>query len=146
MKALKVLGRGLLELLALAIFLAVAGFLVLALIPTAEAAGTTATVRWTLPTLRLDGSALPSSAIQKATVIWRRPGAPAIVGTLDVTGAATSATVPNLVCGDFVFTVTVTTITPPAPDGTSAESIPAPLYATGINCSCPMPATGVTAS
>lgn len=147
MKALKVIGRGLLELLALAVFLLSAAVLILALIPTANAAGTTSTVTWTLPTARLDGTALPASAIKEISVIWRRPGSSVVSGTVTVAGAPTSTTVPNLVCGDWIFTVTVTAKVVTPPDSpTSAESAPSNLYATGIGCSCPAPASNVNAT
>lgn len=102
----------------------------------AQAAGTTANLSWTLPVAYIDGSTLPASAIASTTVEWRRTASGAVVGSVTVVTPAITATVPNLVCGGFVFDafVTLTATAAVDPGGSSAPSAQA-NYATGVTCS-----------
>jgi hypothetical protein len=141
LNVLQTLGRYALELVSLLIVLAVAVFLFMVMVSPAEAAGTTARLTWTLPTQRIDNSPLPASSIREVVVSWRRTAAGPEVGNVRLAGAVSSADVPGLVCGDFVFTVLVV-------DQGSLESDPSSppaAYATGIACR-PKAATGVTAT
>jgi hypothetical protein len=111
----------------------------------ALAAGPTATLQWSNPTTYIDGTPLPVTDIASYTITWTRPGSSVTSGTLNVTGPATTATVPGLVCGNFSFTMTVTTTAAAAdPNATSNPTNAAP-YATAIKC-IPNPVTGVTVS
>lgn len=101
----------------------------------AQAAGTTATVTITWPTAYVDDSALPMSAIQKAVIVWRRPGSTAVAGTVDLTPPSTSIQVQNLICGDFVFQASAVLKT----GNRSDESQPPAPYSTGVSCSNPKP-------
>lgn len=92
------------------------------------AAGNSANLSWTLATANEDGSPLAASSILSTKIIWRRPGATAISGSITVAAPATSATVPNLSCGKFDFTA-VTLVT-----GSSSDETAAVAYDTKVVC------------
>lgn len=108
----------------------------------AQAAGTTATLSWVLPTTYSDTSALPTTDIAYVTIQWTLGG---VAQTQKVsTAPMTSATV-NVPCGSVTFDVLVTTTaTAKYPNATSGPSNSVP-YATGVQC-VPNPASGLTAS
>lgn len=123
------------------LFLAIILFFIAGL---ARAAGSTATVSFIYPIAYTDGSPLPIGDIKEATITWSRPsGAP--LGSVKLTAPANSTAITGLACGDFSFTVSVTTkSTALYANTTSDGSNPVP-YATGVVCK-PNPATGVTVS
>lgn len=103
----------------------------------AKAAGQSATITWIHPTAYIDGTPLAVTDIKETIITWRRPGNAAVVGSVHVTGPATTTVVTGLVCGSFNFTA-ATVLTSNA---SSAETSPA-LYATGVVCA-PNPPTGL---
>lgn len=87
-------------------------FVILALVALLLLAGDvfagTATVTWTNPTARTDGTALPSSQIGGSRVEWGTCSGSAFgtaQGTLSTTGAATSAVINDLAPGTWCFRV-----------------------------------------
>ncbi len=138
---LKSAGRYALELLAVVVILLSAAFLVLALIAPANAAGTTANLSWVHPTTRIDESPLPVAQIRETLIEWRRTAAGPLIGSLRVPAPATTASVPGLVCGDFVF-VAYTVAVDAAQSG---GSTPPTNYATAIVC-VPKAPTGLSAN
>lgn len=116
----------------------------------ALAAGTSATVSWTMPTQYTDGSTLPASDIASATIAWAPvAGQSGPSGSLTVTPAAGSTLVPSsavvpVPCGNTSFTVAITTTaTAKYANASSAQSQPPVAYATGVSC-VPKAVTGVT--
>ncbi len=135
MKALRALGAMVLNLLALAAFLAAAAFLVLAIVQPAYAAGTVGHVTWVNPTEYTDGSPLAASELKETVIEWRRTAAGPLVGSVRVPAPASSADVPGLACGDFVFVgYSVTRSTATYPNAQGPASAPPVVYATGIAC------------
>lgn len=112
----------------------------------ADAAGTSATIKWTNPSQYSDGTSLPVTDIGSYDITWTRLGSTVAVGTFHVSGGpATQTTISGLVCGGYNFTMTVTTsATALQPNSTSDPTSPA-SYPTGISCK-PNPPTGVTVS
>ncbi len=107
----------------------------------ALAAGSTATLTWQLPTQYIDGTALPATDIAFSTVTWVHK-INGKTGTLQF--ATNTGTAPGLSCGDYTFSVTVTTSkTAKFPNATSSPSSSVD-YDTGIICA-PSPATGLIA-
>lgn len=106
----------------------------------AQAAGTSATVSWVLPTTYVDGSPLAASDIKEILIQWRRPGVPAVAGSIRAPAPGTSIVVNGLVCGNFTFTAQTVMVLGAT---TSDETAPSP-YATGVSCK-PNPPSGVTA-
>lgn len=118
---------------------------ILAGVGISHAAGTSATLSWTMPNQYVDTTPLPLSDIGITTITWTRPGSASILGSVNVNAPATTVVVPGLACGNFSFTATVTTTSTAAqPNATSDPTNPA-SYATGINCK-PNPPTGLTAN
>lgn len=103
----------------------------------AKAAGTSATVSWTHPTLYTDGTPLALTDITETIVIWRRPGNATVIGSIHVAAPATQTLVTGLVCGNF----NVTAVTVTNSGASSAETAPV-AYATGIVCA-PNPPTNL---
>lgn len=98
-----------------------------------DAAGTTATVSWTLPPTYTDNVSLPTADVKFATVTWSRSTGSS-VGSITVAMPALTVQIPNLVCGNFNFVVSLTTTdTATYPNTTSDNSNLVP-YATGIAC------------
>lgn len=95
----------------------------------AFAAGSSATVSWTLATADVHGTVLDAGAVKATRVVWRRHGQTAITGTLDVPAPATSVVVANLDCSQFDFSAqTVVT------GDTSDETVPGIVFDTGVAC------------
>lgn len=116
-------------------------FLSLSLIPLTFAAGTSAQIDWVHPTANTDGSPLALTEIKESLVSWSRVSEPSLtVGSIRVAAPSTGVSIPNLTCGDFLFTVKTIVKTN---DVSSDPSNPV-MYATGITCK-PNPPTGVTA-
>lgn len=106
---------------------------------TAMAAGTTANVSWTAPTVYTDGTALPATDIANYTINWSAASPYAASGSVTAASGLTIV-VSSLTCGSYSFTVTVkTTATAYSPN---AQSTTAPfVYNTGIVCTAPKPGT-----
>ena len=98
----------------------------------ALAVGTSATVSWKLATTYIDGTPINPSDIKETLVQWSRPGSSTVAGSVRVPAPGTSAIVPNLVCGDFNFTVTQVMNTA-ALNSDPAAALPTP-YTTGVVC------------
>lgn len=95
----------------------------------AFAAGSSATLSWTLATANANGSTLDPATITATHIVWRRHGEAAVAGSLDVAAPAVTATVAGLDCSKFDFTAqTVVT------GATSDESAPPVVYDTGVVC------------
>jgi hypothetical protein len=106
----------------------------------ALAVGTTANVAWTAPTTYSDGTALPATDIASYTITWSPVSPYAKAGTVTAASTAGSATVTNLSCGSYNFTVTVTTSATAYSPNSSATS-PVVVYNTGIACVAPKPSS-----
>lgn len=107
----------------------------------AEAAGTSSTVSWTLPTTFEDNSPIPAGELKETIIQWRRPGNATVVGSVHVAAPAVSTVVQGLTCGNFEFTGIAVVKTN---NVTSSETAPV-AYATGIQCR-PNPPGGLGAS
>lgn len=124
-------------------FLSILRFAALILLPViAVASGTTANVSWTAPTQYTDGTALAATDIDHYTVTACEVNAPGTCVTATVKAPATTGTL-AVVCGQYDFTVTVTTgASATYPNATSSPSSVVP-YASGVSCT-PKAVTGVT--
>ena len=113
------------------LLLATAAFtaLLLATPPPATAAGTSATLTWTLATQWEDGTPLPASAIKETLIEWRRPGSTQLVGSVRVAAPQVTRVVENLKCGDFNFVAY--TVLNSGPDSSATQPV---TYQTGIEC------------
>jgi hypothetical protein len=114
----------------------------------AFAAGTAAKLTWVNPTQYTDSKALPIGDIAYLTILACEVDSPAICITQKVNSSngtvPTSAVVP-VVCGQYNFTITVTTTAKAVhPNITSGPSNIAP-FASGVSCS-PKAVTDLTAS
>lgn len=114
------------------------------LMPLAALAATpTANVAWTAPTAYVTGESLPASDIASYTVKACEVNSPGTCITKTVAAPTTSIANMALVCGEYDFTVTVTTGAGALhPNETSGPSNIVP-FATGVSCS-PNPPAGVT--
>lgn len=122
---------------------------VIALFPPATlAAGTTANLTWTNPTQYTDATALPVGDIAYLTILACEVNAPETCITQKVTpnnGTVPTTAVVPVVCGQYDFTIKVTTTaTAVYPNATSGPSNIVP-YASGVNCG-PKAVTGLAAS
>ena len=111
----------------------------------AYAAGPSATLSWTNPTLYEDGQALSLAELKTIVITWYRPGSTTPVNSVTVNQPATTTVVNGLVCGDFEFTAKVTTTaTAKFPNDTSRETNRA-SYTTQVTCHA-NPPSGLTVS
>lgn len=112
-------------------------------VPVARAAPPSANVSWTDPTAYVDGNALSSADIDHYTVTWSSVKTGLAGGSLTVKAPATFPVVVPLSCGDYSFTVTVTTgASALYPNATSSPAGPV-TFATGVTCA-PNPVSGLT--
>lgn len=121
---------------------AIAVFLLLAIcfIGIANAAGTSATLRWTLANQYTNGTALPVANIKETLIEWRIKGQATVAGSARVASPAVTTIVDlgNASCGayDFVAKTVLTDTAISDPSGIVA-------YDTGVKCK-PNPPTAVT--
>lgn len=105
----------------------------------ALAAGTSATLTWTLATSYIDGTPLPVSNIKETFIQWYRPGSTTPAGGVHVSAPNSTVVMPNLICGQYNFTAE--TILNSGPN--SDESSPV-IYDTNVVCK-PNPPSGLAA-
>jgi len=98
----------------------------------------TATLTWTLPTSRTDGSPLAPTDIASVQ-IWDAVGGAATVQIGTAQGAATSFTTGTLQGGNHVFTVVVV-------DTNGDDSAPSAPASLTITVAAPNPATNLVAT
>lgn len=117
--------------------------LMLGLAAVAGATGTNAAVSWIGPTTYTDGTAVKAGDIASYVVTWTG-ATPALSGTVTVPGTQLSTLV-TVACNSTSFVVAaVASATAVYPSGTSPNSSPPVVYATGVTCTL-NPPTGLAA-
>jgi hypothetical protein len=105
---------------------------------TAEAVGTSATVSWTLATSYIDGTPLLTTDIKETQILWRRPGASGLEGSVRVAAPTVTRTITSLVCGKYEFyAVTVLNKLDAAGKNIVSAATAVVPYDTGIACVTP---------
>lgn len=106
-------------------------FLFLLMLPlVAVGAGSTANLSWVWPTTYIDGTTIPTTDLKEILIEWRRTASGAVVGSTRVSYPSTTAQVPGLVCGDYVFNGYAV-----LQSGDQSAKSNNATYATGIKCS-----------
>jgi hypothetical protein len=108
----------------------------------AQAAGTSATVRWTIATQYTNGSALVATDIKETLIEWRIKGQSALAGSVRVAAPAVTTVVDlgGASCGAFNFVAK--TVLKDAAVSAASATVP---YDTGVSC-LPNPPAAVTAT
>lgn len=110
-----------------------------------HAAGTTATVKWQLATSYVDNKPLTVTDIKETQILWRRPGATGLEGSVRVAAPATTRVISSLVCGQYEFyAVTVLNKLDAAGKNIVSAATAVVPYDTGIVCVTPVAPSALT--
>lgn len=111
----------------------------------AQAAGTSAVVTWTLATAYIDSTPLLATDIKETQILWRRPGAVGLEGSVRVAAPTTTRTITSLVCGKYEFyAVTVLNKLDAAGKNIVSAATAVVPYDTGIACVIPLAPSSLT--